>query len=106
MRILVRLSPAMDLSKTVCRRPCARTVSDRESITDAAGATSLRRARGPGAAPSMDIDAPVRYAATGSPGGVPLGGNRPMNVQPGGHLDQMLRQTRWHHATLSSMADM
>ncbi len=29
-----------------------------------------------------------------------------MNVQPGGHLDQMLRQTRWHHATLSSMADM
>jgi pycsar effector protein len=29
-----------------------------------------------------------------------------MNLQPGGHLDQMLRQTRWHHATLSSMADV
>jgi hypothetical protein len=29
-----------------------------------------------------------------------------MNVQPGGQLDIMLRQTRWHHATLSSMADM
>lgn len=25
--------------------------------------------------------------------------------QTGGHLDQMLRQTRWHHAQLSSMAD-
>ncbi len=29
-----------------------------------------------------------------------------MNLQPSGHLDQLLRQTRWHHATLSSMADV
>ena len=27
-------------------------------------------------------------------------------TQPGSHLDQMLRQTRWHHVQLSSMADM
>src|SRR5690606_5988176 len=26
--------------------------------------------------------------------------------QPGGHLDQMMRQTRSHHVQLSSMADM
>ena len=26
--------------------------------------------------------------------------------QPGPHLDHMLRQTRWHHAQLSSMADI
>jgi len=30
-----------------------------------------------------------------------------MNIpQPGGHLDQLIRQTRWHHAQLSSMADV
>ncbi len=30
-----------------------------------------------------------------------------MNItQPGAHLDQMLRQTRWHHVQLSSMADV
>jgi hypothetical protein len=30
-----------------------------------------------------------------------------MNVpQPGSHLDHMIRQTRWHHAQLSSMADV
>lgn len=30
-----------------------------------------------------------------------------MNVpQPGGHLDQLVRQTRWHHVQLSSMADV
>ena len=29
-----------------------------------------------------------------------------MNIaQPGSHLDHLLRQTRWHHAQLSSMAD-
>ncbi len=32
---------------------------------------------------------------------------RTMNIQqPGGHLDQMLRQTRQHHVQLSSMADL
>ena len=30
-----------------------------------------------------------------------------MNIpQPGGHLDHLIRQTRWHHAQLSSMADV
>jgi hypothetical protein len=30
-----------------------------------------------------------------------------MNItQPGGHLDQMIRQTRWHHVQLSSLADV
>lgn len=30
-----------------------------------------------------------------------------MNVpQPGSHLDHLIRQTRWHHAQLSSMADV
>lgn len=29
-----------------------------------------------------------------------------MNItQPGAHLDQMMRQTRWHHTQLSMMAD-
>jgi hypothetical protein len=33
--------------------------------------------------------------------------SRPMTIhQPGGHLDQMLRQTRIHHVQLSSMADL
>lgn len=27
-------------------------------------------------------------------------------TKPGAHLDQMLRQTRWHHVQLSSMADV
>ena len=26
-------------------------------------------------------------------------------LQPGGHIDQLLRQTRWHHVQLSAMAD-
>lgn len=30
-----------------------------------------------------------------------------MNIpQPGSHLDHLIRQTRWHHAQLSSMADV
>ena len=26
-------------------------------------------------------------------------------IQPGNHIDQLLRQTRWHHVQLSTMAD-
>ncbi|MBP7998676.1 MAG: hypothetical protein KA314_24780 [Chloroflexi bacterium] len=29
-----------------------------------------------------------------------------MNIQPGSHIDHLIRQTRWHHAQLSSMADV
>ncbi len=30
-----------------------------------------------------------------------------MNIaQPGAHLDQMIRQTRWHHVQLSALADV